>query len=182
MTLVTTDYGCRVVKLLVKDKDGQLGDVVLGHRTLPEYYGSNYQGATVGRYANRIGQGTFTHKGKTYTLAKKRRGQRPPRRPRGLPPGAVERRGERGGRALHHLLPPQPDGDEGYPGNLDMTVTYTLTAQDELQIDYGAVCDQETPYNPTNHSFFNLSGDPQQRCSAPTSPSTPKRSPPSPTT
>ena len=70
MTLVTTDYGCRIVKLLVKDKDGQLGDVVLGHRTLPEYYGSNYQGATVGRYANRIGKGTFTHKGKTYTLAK----------------------------------------------------------------------------------------------------------------
>lgn len=55
-----------------------------------------------------------------------------------------------------------PDGDEGYPGKLEMTVTYTLTADDGLAMEYRAVSDQETPFNPTNHSFFNLSGDPQK--------------------
>lgn len=162
MTLVTTDYGCRVVKLLVKDKDGQLGDVVLGHRTLPEYYGSNYQGATVGRYANRIGKGAFTHKGKTYTLAKNDGDNALHGGPGGYHQvlwSAEVNEGDEPSITFSHR---SPDGDEGYPGNLDMTVTYTLTAQDELRIDYGAVCDQETPYNPTNHSFFNLSGDPQQ--------------------
>ena len=145
MTLVTTDYGCRIVKLLVKDKDGQLGDVVLGHRTLPEYYGSNYQGATVGRYANRIGKGAFTHKGKTYTLAKNDGDNALHGGPGGYHQvlwSAEVKEGDEPSITFSHR---SPDGDEGYPGNLDMTVTYTLTAQDELQIDYGAVCDQETP-------------------------------------
>ena len=64
LTLVATNYGCRIVQLWAPDKQGKLGDVVLGHRTLPEYYGANYQGATVGRYANRIGGASFTLGGK----------------------------------------------------------------------------------------------------------------------
>ena len=70
MTLVTTPYGCRIVQLWVPDRNGVLGDVVLGHRTLEEYFGSNFQGAFVGRYANRIGGAAFTLQGKTYTLSK----------------------------------------------------------------------------------------------------------------
>ena len=68
MTLVTTPYGCRIIQLLVPDKQGSLGDVVLGHRTLEEYFGSNYQGTFVGRYANRIGGASFELNGKTYTV------------------------------------------------------------------------------------------------------------------
>ncbi len=162
MTLVTTPYGCRIVELLVPDKLGRLGDVVLGHRTLEEYFGANYQGTFVGRYANRIGGAQFTLGGKTYTLAKN--------------DGNNSLHGGPGG--YHQVLwdaqvadeaepsitytYESPDGDEGYPGNLKMKVTYTLKQDNTLAIQYDAESDQETPFNPTNHSFFNLTGDPQK--------------------
>lgn len=162
MTLVATDYGCRIVKLLVKDKDGQLGDVVLGHRTLPEYFGANYQGAMVGRYANRIGKAAFSHKGKAYTLSKNDGENTLHGGPGGYHQALFCAQVKEGDEPSITFSLHSPDGDEGYPGNLDLTVTYTLTARDELQIDYTGLCDQETPFNPTNHSFFNLSGDPQK--------------------
>lgn len=68
MTLVTTPYGCRIIRLLVPDRLGRLGDVILGHRTLEEYFGADYHGAFIGRYANRIGGAQFVLDGKTYSL------------------------------------------------------------------------------------------------------------------
>lgn len=162
MTLVTTPYGCRIVQLLVPDKNGNLGDVVLGHRTLEEYFGHNYQGTFVGRYANRIGGAEFTLHGKTYTLSKNDGANTLHGGPGGYHQvlwDAEARDGEEPSIVFSHE---SPDGDEGYPGNLQLKVTYTLKKDNTLSLEYDALCDQETPFNPTNHSFFNLSGNPQQ--------------------
>lgn len=162
MTLVCTNYGCRIVQLWVPDRDGRPADVVLGHRTLEEYLGANYQGTFVGRYANRIGGAKFTLDGVTYELTRN--------------DGENTLHGGPGG--CHQMLfsaetvdgeEPQvvftaesPDLEEGYPGNLKIQVSYTLTKDNELKIRYCAVSDKETIFNPTNHAFFNLSGDPQR--------------------
>lgn len=162
MTLVTTPYGCRIVQLLVPDKDGKLGDVVLGHRTLEEYYGANYQGTYVGRYANRIGGAEFTLNGKTYTLSKNDGANTLHGGPGGYHQVLWDAQTEDGEEPSIVYTHESPDGDEGYPGNLKIKVTYTLKKDNTLALQYDAVCDQETPYNPTNHSFFNLTGDPQK--------------------
>lgn len=162
MTLVVTPYGCRIIQLLVPDKNGKLEDVVLGHRSLEEYYGANFQGTFVGRYANRIGGAEFTLNGKTYTLAKNDGANTLHGGPGGYHQvlwGAETQDGEEPSIVFTHE---SPDGDEGYPGNLKIKVTYTLKKDNTLSMQYDAVCDQETPFNPTNHSFFNLSGDPQK--------------------
>lgn len=162
MTLVTTPYGCRIVQLLVPDKEGKLGDVVLGHRTLEEYYGANYQGTYVGRYANRIGGAEFTLNGKTYTLSKNDGANTLHGGPGGYHQVLWDAQTEDGEEPSIVYTHESPDGDEGYPGNLKIKVTYTLKKDNTLALQYDAVCDQETPYNPTNHSFFNLTGDPQK--------------------
>lgn len=162
-TLQVTPYGCRVISLLMPDKNGVLGDVVLGHRTLPEYFCANYQGTFVGRYANRIGGASFTLNGKEYPLAKND-GENTLH---GGPGGyhqvlwKVEEtvNGDEPSILFSHF---SPDGDEGYPGNLSMTVRYTLTQDNQVVMEYTGTCDQETPFNPTNHSFFNLSGNHQK--------------------
>lgn len=162
MTLVTTPYGCRIVQLWVPDKNGKLGDVVLGHRTLEEYYGANYQGTVVGRYANRIGGAEFTLHGKTYPLAKNDGANTLHGGPGGYHQvlwNAEVQDGEEPSITFTHE---SPDGDEGYPGNLKIKVVYTLKKDNTLSLEYHGVCDQETPFNPTNHTFFNLSGDPQK--------------------
>lgn len=163
MTLTVTDYGCRVVSLLVPDKSGVPGDVVLGHRTLPEYFGSNFQGSFVGRYANRIGGAAFTRNGKTYTLSKNDGENTLHGGPLGYHQvlWKVEEYSE-GDTPSILFSHESPDGDEGYPGNLKLTVRYTLTADHTVQMEYTGLSDAETPFNPTNHSFFNLSGDPQK--------------------
>lgn len=163
MTLAVTDYGCRVVSLLVPDKQGTLGDVVLGHRTLPEYFGSNFQGSFVGRYANRIGGAEFTLNGKTYPLSKNDGNNTLHGGPHGYHQVLWKLEELQDGEEPSILFSHEsPDGDEGYPGNLKLTVRYTLTADHRLQMEYTGLSDQETPFNPTNHSFFNLSGDPQK--------------------
>lgn len=163
LTAEIIDYGCRLVSLSAPDKNGKLGDVIQGHCTLEEYYGNNYQGTFVGRYANRIGGAEFTLNGKTYPLSKN--------------DGANTLHGGPGG--YHQVLwtvaettdgdepsifftHTSPDGDEGYPGNLELTVRYTLTADNRIVMEYTGLSDAETPFNPTNHSFFNLSGDYQK--------------------
>lgn len=160
MTLVTTTYGCRIVNLLVLDKNGNSGDVVLGHKTIEEYFGSNYQGTFVGRYANRIGNAQFTLNGVQYILDKN--------------DGNNSLHGGTGG--YHQILwdvedikdcdepsisfaYTSPDMEEGYPGELKIKVRYTLTKDNELKIDYIADTNKETVFNPTNHAFFNLSGN-----------------------
>ncbi len=162
MTLKVTNYGCRIVSLLVKDKNGLLGDVVLGHRTLEEYFGANFQGTFVGRYANRIGCAKFSLNGVTYSLSPNDGNNTLHGGPGGYHQvlwNAEPREGEEPAIVFTHT---SPDGDEGYPGELKLTVTYTLTRENELVLEYTGVSDRETPFNPTNHSFFNLSGDPQK--------------------
>ncbi len=162
MSLAVTNYGCRIVKLLVPDKSGKPGDVVLGHRTLEEYFGANYQGTFVGRYANRIGGAEFQLHGKTYQLSKNDGENTLHGGPGGYHQVLWEMRAfVKDGEPAVAFTHTSPDGDEGYPGRLDMEVTYTLKKDNSLELRYNAVSDQETPFNPTNHSFFNLSGDPQ---------------------
>jgi aldose 1-epimerase len=154
-------YGGIILSIRVPDRDAQLADVTLGFDTLDEYLaGSPYFGALVGRYANRIARGRFTLDGHEYTLAR----NDPPNHLHGGVRGfdkviwAAEPFGdERGaGVALSYT---SPSGEEGYPGTLDVRVTYTLTDGDELAIDYHATTDAPTPINLSQHTYFDLGGD-----------------------
>lgn len=160
-TLEVTDYGCRIHRLLVKDRSGQLGDMVLGHRTLLEYFGANFHGALVGRYANRIGKAQFCLDGQAYPLAKNDGENSLHGGPGGYHQVLWQAETEDGTDPKITFTHVSPDGDEGFPGTLEMRVTYTLTADDSLSIEYTGTSDKATPFNLTNHSFFNLSGDPQ---------------------
>jgi aldose 1-epimerase len=151
-------YGGIVTALRVPDRDGTLGDIVLGFDTLEPYLGDHpFFGALVGRFCNRIAGAQFTLNGTTYTLAH----NDGPNHLHGGPNGfhraiwqAAERRSDEGPSLELHYL--SRDGEEGYPGNLSVTVIYTLTDQDALRIDYIATTDRDTVLNLTNHSYFNL--------------------------
>jgi aldose 1-epimerase len=155
-----TNYGATVTELHVPDRNGKLEDIVLGFDTVEAYIkGSPYFGCTTGRVANRIARGKFTLNGKTYQLAINNA-------PNHLHGGvkALDKRVWKG-EAIPHAEGPcvrfmynSHDGEEGYPGALAMAVTYILTDNNELKIDYKANTDQETPVNLTNHSYFNLAG------------------------
>ena len=154
-------YGAILTELDVPDRDGKMGDVVLGFDDLKGYLGGHpYFGATVGRVANRIAKGKFTLDGKEYKLATNNG------------PNALHG-GEKGfdkvvwkaepvetkdGAAAVKFTYISPDGEEGYPGTLTVTVTYTLTDENALRLDYTATTDKATPVNLTNHSYFNLAG------------------------
>lgn len=161
--LEATNYGCRIHRLLVRDKSGQLGDVVLGHRTLPEYFGENYQGSLVGRYANRIGGAVFQLEGKAYPLAPNDGANHLHGGPGGYHQVLWQAEAGDGPEPKVTFTHVSPDGDEGYPGTLEMRVAYTLTKEGGLSVEYTGVSDKATPFNLTNHAFFNLSGDPQKR-------------------
>ena len=156
-----TNYGGIVTELHVPDKNGQNGNVVLGFETLDKYVaGHPFFGTITGRVANRIGKGTFTLDGKQYKLET----NNGPNHLHGGNNGfdkkvwQPESRDTKNGPALR-LTYLSPDGDAGYPGNLNTTVTYTLTNDNELKIDYQATTDKPTIVNLTNHSYFNLAGD-----------------------
>ncbi len=153
-----TNYGGIVVSLKVPDKNGHLGDVVLGYNTLYEYIeNSPFFGALIGRYGNRIGKGKFVLNGKTYTMAI----NNGPNHLHGGLKGfdkvvwdAKEIEQEDAiGLELSYF---SKDGEEGYPGNLNVTVKYLWTNDDELKIEYAAVTDKTTVVNLTSHSYFNL--------------------------
>lgn len=153
-------YGGIVVSLKLPDRNGVLGDVVLGFDTLGDYIEDNsccFFGTITGRYANRIANGRFSLSGREYQLATN------------LPPNHLHG-GEKGfdkvvwkanpvahdgsvGLAMTYV---SPDGEEGYPGTLDVKVTYTLTDNDAFRIDYEATTNKPTIVNLTNHSYFNL--------------------------
>jgi aldose 1-epimerase len=155
-----TNYGARVVSILVPDKKGILTDVVVGYDSIGKYLHQpeSYFGAIVGRYGNRIAKGKFTLEGKGYTLATN--------------DGANHLHGGKKGFAAEvwdarqlndssvELSYLSKDGEEGYPGNLQVKVTYTLTgdSSNELKINYEATTDKATVLNITNHSYFNLNG------------------------
>ena len=159
--LRVTNYGGIIVSLETRDREGRLGDIVLGYDTLDEYvaHPNPYFGAIIGRYANRIAGGRFVLKGVEYRLATNNGPNHLHGGVRGFDKVLWEgetfaRDGERG-IVLTHV---SPDGDEGYPGTLTTRVTYTLTDDDELLIDYEATTDRLTVVNLTNHSYFNLKG------------------------
>jgi aldose 1-epimerase len=154
-------YGGIIVSLRVPDKSGNLGDIVLGHETLEGYLPNTpYFGVIVGRYANRIANATFTLDGVKYTLAK----NDGPNTLHGGIKGfnqqvweAKEFKNAKGvGVAFSYL---SKDGEEGYPGNLQVKVSYTLTDENELILDYEATTDKATPLNLSQHSYFNLAGE-----------------------
>jgi aldose 1-epimerase len=157
-----TNYGAILVSLKTPDRSGKLADVVLGYDDLDGYlHGRGYFGATIGRYGNRIAKGAFNLNGETYHLATNN--------------GVNHLHGGTVGfnRVVWQAKPISPesiefsytskDGEENYPGTLSVKVTYTVTEKNELKIDYAA---QEAPgkdtiVNLTNHSYFNLTGDPR---------------------
>ncbi len=156
-----TNFGGRLVSLMVPDKNGVMTDVVLGHDNIEDYVSidGNF-GALIGRYGNRIGDAKFTLDGATFNLPKNN-----------------DAHCLHGGPDGYHnvvwdakLLDDQtlqltyssPDGDAGFPGKLDMTVIYRLTDKNAVDIQYKAVTDKKTIVNLTNHSYFNLSGNPSE--------------------
>ena len=154
-------YGAMLTELHVPDRDGNSGDIVLGFNNLESYLeGHPYFGCTTGRVANRIAKGKFSLNGKDYTLATNNGPNHLHGGDKGLDKrvwDAREVKASNGVAVEFHYL--SPDGEEGYPGNLDIHVTYTLTNDNELRIDYKATTDQATPVNLTNHSYFNLAGE-----------------------
>lgn len=160
MEAAITTYGARVVSLKVPDRSGKAADVVLGFDALDGYQQRNpYFGAIVGRYGNRIAKGHFTLNGVEYTLARNNGENHLHGGLVGFDKVVWKARevSASGGQGLE-LSYRSKDGEEGYPGNLSVTVTYTLTDASELRIDYAATTDKDTVLNLTNHSYFNLAG------------------------
>ncbi|HEU4743351.1 MAG TPA: aldose epimerase family protein [Meiothermus sp.] len=149
-----SNYGGIVVSLWVPDRTGQFADVVLGYDKLEGYLQkSPYFGALIGRYGNRIAKGRFTLNGVTYTLAQNNGENHLHGGLKGFDKAVWEAREVPGvGLELSYL---SKDGEEGYPGNLAVTVRYALT-NDALRIDYSATTDRDTVVNLTQHSYFNL--------------------------
>lgn len=157
LTAGITDLGATLVSLLVPDREGTLCDVVLGYDTAAEYLEKpGYLGATVGRNANRIGKSRFVLNGKTVEL----------------PPNEGENNLHSGKDGFSYrlwklqelkensvaFLLESPHGDQGFPGNATVRVKYALLPEGKLEITYDAVSDQDTVFNLTNHSYFNLAG------------------------
>jgi aldose 1-epimerase len=159
MEVTAIAYGGIITSLKVPDRNGTLGDVVLGFDHLEGYLkGHPFFGAIVGRYGNRIGGATFTLDGQTYTLAK----NNGPNHLHGGVKGfdkVLWKMAAIAGQNAIELTRTSPDGEEGYPGNLAVKVTYTLTDRNELIVDYEATTDKATPVNLTQHSYFNLAGE-----------------------
>jgi aldose 1-epimerase len=157
----TIPYGAIIVSMRVPDKAGAFDDVVLGFDRIDGYAGNHpYFGAIVGRYGNRIAKANFTVDGQQYALAANNG-------PNSLHGGAKgfdkklwnAELFERDGNVGVVYTVASPDGDEGYPGNLKVEVTYTLTRSNELIVEYEATTDKATPINLTQHSYFNLAGE-----------------------
>jgi aldose 1-epimerase len=160
ITAKVMTYGAILTELHVPDRTGKTADVVLGFDNLAAYLaGHPHFGATTGRVANRIAKARFTLDGKEYSLAANngRHSLHGGRKGFDKVVWKAEDVSGPGGPAVK-LTYTSPDGEEGYPGNLSVSVTYSVTADDALRIDYTATTDQATPVNLTNHSYFNLAG------------------------
>ena len=153
-------YGARVVSIEVRDGEGKLGDVALGYDDIQGYErDSSYLGSIVGRYGNRIAKGRFTLDGVTYTLATNNNGNHLHGGLRGFDKVVWTGNGSVVAGAARLKLPyVSNDREEGYPGNLSVTVIYTWTNRNELKIEYSATADKATVLNLTNHAYFNLAG------------------------
>ena len=151
------NYGGTITNLLVADKNGQKGDVVLGFDSLSGFLqkGNPYFGALIGRYGNRIANGKFTLDGKTYALATNNNGNHLHGGIKGF--DKVVWNVDAASDSSLHLSYNSKDGEEGYPGNLQVKVVYSLDNDNALKIDYTATIDKACPINLTNHTYFNLS-------------------------
>lgn len=157
MEIAVSDYGAVLVKVLVPDRDGNQKDVVLGYDEAGGYEADGlYLGATLGRVANRIGGGCFKLNGKSYSLSRNA-GQNTLHGGRDFYNKRMWETEEADDSHITLLLH-SPDGDQGFPGAVDIRVTYTLTEENEIKIHYHAVPQEDTLLNLTNHSYFNLSG------------------------
>jgi aldose 1-epimerase len=161
VTIQAIEYGATITTLRAPDRKGKIQDVVLGYDSLQGYVdGAYYLGAIAGRYCNRIGKGQFLLDGKLYSLTRN--------------DGVNHLHGGKvgfnkvlwNGKILTNSAEPSvqfsyasKDGEEGYPGTVHLTVTYTLTDQNELRVVYEGTTDKPTILNPTHHSYFNLTGD-----------------------
>ncbi len=154
-------YGGIITQIDTPDRSGRFANIVLGLRTLHEYQThSPYFGAIIGRYANRIAKGQFTLDGRTYHLPINNGMNSLHGGMRGFDKQVWSVRTEKEATSLRAVLTyASPDGEEGYPGTLDVTVMYTLDDANALRIDYEATTDKATVVNLTNHSYFNLGGN-----------------------
>lgn len=160
-------YGARWINMFVPDRDGCFGDILLGFDTLSAYKhaGEQYHGAVVGRVCGRIGKASFRMEGKTYKLTSNDIYGKPIQNHLHGGIEAFHRKfwdiksvSPQGDQVIFSLF--SPDGEEGYPGNLSVEVTYSLTDENRLRMECVAETDRITPVNMTNHSFFNLQGGP----------------------
>lgn len=161
MEVCVTNYGARIVSIMVPDRTGTMRDVVLGFDSIADYlnYPNNF-GATIGRFANRIAKGRFQLDGQTIQLPLNDKGNTLHGGPNGWYTRMFE--GEQADSSTVTLSLVSLDGDENFPGTVKASVTYTLTPDNALQITYEATTDKKTVINMTNHSYFNLSGDPSR--------------------
>ena len=157
MVVKIINYGGTVTDILTPDKNGTMGDVILGYESLDGYTqtGNPYFGCLVGRYANRIAKAKFTLDGKEYTLAANNNGNTLHGGLKGFDKVMWTVKSTTDSSLLLSYL--SKDGEEGYPGNLTADVTYSLGADNSLKIKYAATADKATPANLTNHCYFNLS-------------------------
>jgi aldose 1-epimerase len=166
VSVVVSDFGCRLVKCFTPDKDGKLADITLGWNSVKEYETLGFSMSTViGRYANRIANGKFKLDGKEYTLAVNET--------KPAPRNCNLHSGPKGWDSKVWKAQPfcnaadkgvrfslvSPDGDMGFPGTVKIDVTYTLTDKNVLRVEYKAVTDKPTVINPTLHSYWNLAGE-----------------------
>jgi len=160
ITMQVTNYGGRIVSLWVPDKNNNHDDIVLGHKTIDEYIntqGERYLGPVVGRYANRIAGGKFTLDGETYQLPVNNNGQTLHGRVNGLDRAVWNIDSVSANYIRFSYL--SPDGEDGFPGNLNIKMIYRLSAQNELKMEYEATTDKPTVVNLSHHGVFNLKGE-----------------------
>ena len=164
LTVKITNYGGIITSLMVPDNTGKTGDVVLGYDNLQGYLTATpYFGSIIGRYGNRIAGGQFTLNDKVYNLAKNNGANHLHGGLKGFDKVVWDAKVVKGADAVSLVLSYlSPDGEEGYPGNLQVEVTYIIDEGNQVRIDYRATTDQPTIINLTNHSYFNLTGDPRQ--------------------
>lgn len=160
MEVCITNFGGRIVSIMVPDKNGEMKDVVLGFDSIADYINvpSDF-GAAIGRYANRINQGKLVLDGDTIQLPQNNYGHCLHGGPTGWQYQVYA--GQQFNDSTLQLTMQSPDGDNNFPGNVTAHVTYTLKGDNSIDIKYDATTDKKTVINMTNHSYFNLSGNPQ---------------------